>query len=61
MKEIKKVVQKLSCGQVSAAGGGSGGGGVQPVKNIKSSPVYRGDLINSLVEIIFAMHHAELL
>ena len=27
MKEIQKVVQKLSRGQESAAGGGSGGGG----------------------------------
>ena len=54
MKEIQKVVQKLSRGQESAAGGGggtgggggAGGGGVRTgTKNIKSPPVYRGDLM----------------
>ena len=42
MKEIQKVVQKLSREQKSVAGGGGAGGGVQ---NIKSPPVYRGNLI----------------
>ena len=32
MKEIKKVVQKLSREQESAAGGGGGGGGVRTSK-----------------------------
>ena len=42
MKEIEKVVQKLSRGQKSAAGDG---GGVRTVaKNIKSPPIHRGDL-----------------
>ena len=43
MKEIQKVVQKLSSEQESAAGGG--GGVRNRYKNIKSPPVYRGDLI----------------
>ena len=49
MKEIQNVVQKLSREQESAAGGGGGGagGGVRTgIKNIKSPPVYRGDLNN---------------
>ena len=46
MKEIQKVVQKLSPEQESAAGGAGGGGGVtNRYKNIKSPPVYWGDLI----------------
>ena len=41
MKEIQKLVQKLSREQESAA---SGGGVQTGYKNIKSPPVYRGDL-----------------
>ena len=49
MKEIQKVVQKLSREQESVAGGGAGGGGVRTgTKNIKSPPVYWGDLINKI-------------
>ena len=49
MKEIEKVVQKLSRGQEAAAGGGgAGGGGGNRYKNIKLPPVYRGDLIRLL-------------
>ena len=44
MKEIQKVVQKLSREQKSAAGGG-GGGGVRTGAKHKVTPVYRGDLI----------------
>ena len=50
MKEIQKVVQKLSHEQESAAGGAGTGGGrrhrTNRYKNIKSPPVYQGDLIN---------------
>ena len=48
MKEIRKVFQKLSREQKPAAGGGGGGGGGgvrTGTKNIKSPPIYRGDLI----------------
>ena len=51
MKEIQKVVQKLSREQESAAGGGGGGRRrrrrrrTNRYKNIKSPPVYWGDLI----------------
>ena len=49
MKGIQKVVQKLSREQESAAGGGGGGGGGvrTGTKNIKSPPVYWGDLISA--------------
>ena len=43
MKEIQNVVQKLSCEQESAAGGG--GVRTNRYKNIKSPLVYRGDLM----------------
>ena len=54
MKEIQKVVQKLSREQESAAGGGGNGGGPggglrTGTKNIKSPPLYRGDLISHVV------------
>ena len=48
MKEIQKVVQKLSRGQESAAGGGSGsgggggGGGVRTGTKTWSHPRYTG-------------------
>ena len=46
MKEIQKVVQKLSREQKSAAdGGGRGRGHTNRYKNIKSHPVYRDDKI----------------
>ena len=48
MKEIPKVVQKLSREQESVAGGGAGGGAggrTNRYKNIKSPPIYQGDLI----------------
>ena len=46
MKEIPKVDQKLSREQESAAGGGGGTGQrTNRYKNIKSPPVYWGDLI----------------
>ena len=51
MKEIQKVVQKLSRGQESAAAAAA----YEPVqKHIKSPPVYRGDLtrINTLIEVV---------
>ena len=38
MKEIQKVVQKLSREQESAAGGGGGGGVRTGTKNIKVTP-----------------------
>ena len=41
MKEIQKVVQKLSRGQESAAGGG-GGGGVRTATKALSHPRYTG-------------------
>ena len=47
MKEIQEVVQKLSREQESVAGAG-GGGARNWYKNIKSPPVYRGDLITSI-------------
>ena len=40
MKEIQNVVQKLSREQEAAAAAA-----YEPVQNIKSPPVYRGDLI----------------
>ena len=40
MKEIRKVVQKLSREQESAAGAA-----YEPVQKHKVTPVYRGDLI----------------
>ena len=43
MKEIQKVIQKLSRDQNSAAGGG--GGGAEPVQKHKVTPVCRGGLI----------------
>ena len=45
MKEIQKIVQKLSREEKLAAGGG-GGVLTGTYKNIKSPSVYRGDLIN---------------
>ena len=41
MKEIRKVVQKLSREQESPPAAA-----YEPVQNIKSPPVYRGDLIS---------------
>ena len=43
MKEIQKVIKKISRGQESAAGGG---GVSNRYKNIESPPVYRGDFID---------------
>ena len=43
MKEIQNVVQKLSREQESAAAAAAAA--YEPVQNIKSPPVYRGDLI----------------
>ena len=46
MKEIQKVVQKLSREQESAVGGSGGGGdGVRTGTKHKVTPVYRDDLI----------------
>ena len=45
MKEIQKVVQKLSRGQEAAAGGGGGGGGgggVRTGTKTQSHPRYTG-------------------
>ena len=42
MKEIQKVVQKLSRQQESAAGGGGGGGGVRTGTKTWSHPRYTG-------------------
>ena len=47
MKEIQNVVQKLLREQESAAGAGAGIGIRTGTKNIKSPPVYRGDLMSS--------------
>ena len=45
MKEIQKVVQKLSREQKSVAGvGGIGRRRTKRYKNIKSPPIYRGNL-----------------
>ena len=46
MKEIQKVVKKLSREQESAAGGRWRRWRTNRYKNIKSPPVYWGDLIN---------------
>ena len=52
MKEIQKVVQKLSRGQESAAGGRRRRWRrTNRYKNIKSPPVYRGDLITMVIII----------
>ena len=66
MKEIQKVVQKLSREQESAAGGGGGagaGGGVRTGTKHKVTPVYWGDLINKWIHNIFGdcpgLNHAE--
>ena len=57
MKEIQKVVQKLSREQESAAGGGgSGGGGVRTGTKTKSPPAYRGDLKRKYLLKIFFKH-----
>ena len=52
MKEIQKVVQKLSRGQESAAGGGGGGAGGGVWTGTKT---YRGDLITAkrVASVIF--------
>ena len=50
LKEIAKVVQKLSREQDSAAGGGASGSAWTGTKNIKSPPVYRGDLITFIIK-----------
>ena len=47
MKEIQKVVQKLLREQESAAGGGGGRRRTNQYKNIKSPPVYQGDLMTN--------------
>ena len=49
MKEIQKAVQKLSCGQGSAAGGGARGGVRTGTK--KSPSVYRGDLTTCVMSM----------
>ena len=64
MKEIQKVVQKLSREQESATGGGGGGGGAgvrTGTKNMKSPPVYRGDLIIILWLRDVSSNHNEIL
>ena len=48
MKEIQKVVQKLSREQKSAFSGGDGAGGRRRPKRYETSPLYPGDLIKNI-------------